>query len=755
MLFLGNQFFFRDLLNYYYPTKFLLRETILSGQFPFWNRFYSAGQPMAANPEYEVFYPLQWITLLPDYDFAFRAHIVAHLYVAVLGMYGLLRSMRLRISSALFGAVSFALGGPFLSLVNLLPILFCFAWLPWILWFARRAMLRPNRRDFAIAAALLGVQNLIGEPTSLLQTWVLLMLVAAIWMPAKKRSVAIAAALIVAGGIAGMAQLLPAVGHVRDSVRSRPFPSEVATSWSLPFTRPFETISPHAFGFWHERGAWYWGASAYPRQGAPFLLSVYPGLLVAALLLAGLIVRPRGALAVAVILAVSYLVATGPLFVLFRRLPFLSSLRYPEKFFLTALFVAVAGASVMFDRMVAGDQRLARGLCWTLAALAAVLLVVAMLSTSSAGSALFGSRWTLAPSAHATAMAALWRSDAWIAVLRAVLFLAAVLFLRRRPREGLLVLGVLVVADLAWLSNGLLERMPAAFFSQPPSVAAVDAARGGRRLFVEAQWESGTPVERSYRGAGSASHWLLRNALLPMTPARWGIPTALEIDYDSTALLPTAAFLQSIWTLRAAGVSRWREMAMAMSGVGAVSSFRNPPAGPVHAEEFVPVDVRPVPGNDRYYFADSLESVAGFLARMGSASPRVAFVDCAMIHGCAPPGAGRILSVSERANDVHLAVDGGASAAFLVASVTRHQYWRAFVDGQERPIVPANLAYQGVLVPPGRHLVEWRYRNPMVVFGCGVSLAAFLAFVWIGIPKRRRGETLFVSVQDDTPPRVP
>ncbi len=152
MLFFGNQFFFRDLASYYYPTKYIIRETILSGQFPFWNRFYSAGQPMAANPEYEVFYPLQWLTLLPSYDFGFRAHILVHLYLAAIGMYCLLRSTGLRIAASLFGAVSFGLGGPFLSLVNLLPILFCFAWLPLILLFARRAMAHPNRRDFAIAA---------------------------------------------------------------------------------------------------------------------------------------------------------------------------------------------------------------------------------------------------------------------------------------------------------------------------------------------------------------------------------------------------------------------------------------------------------------------------------------------------------------------------------------------------------------------------------------------------------------------------
>ena len=733
VLFFGNQFFFRDLANYYYPTKHVIRETILSGQFPFWNRFYSAGQPMAANPEYEVFYPLQWLTLLPSYEFGFRAHILVHLYLAAIGMYCLLRSIGLRIAASLFGAVSFGLGGPFLSLVNLLPILFCFAWLPLILLFARRAMLRPNRRDFAIAAALLGVQNLIGEPTSLLQTWMLVGLCAAIWTPKKRRSLAIAIALIAIGGIAGMAQLLPAVDHVHDSVRSRPFPAAVATSWSLPFARPLETISPHAFGFWRDRGAWYWGASAYPSHGAPFLLSVYPGLLAVALLLGGLFVRARGAIAVAGICGTSYLVATGPLFEIFRHLPFLASLRYPEKFFLTALFAGVIAAACLLDRMLAGDEKLGPAVCWTLAGIAGVLLINAIASTMPSGVSLFERRWQLPLSAHSVAMSALWRKDAWAAAARAIAFLAACLVLRRRPREGVVMMGVLVVADLALLSNGLLERMPASFFARPPTVEKVDPGHRGGRLFAESQWQTGSPIERAYRQSGDGSHWILRNALLPMTPARWGIPTVMEIDYDSTALLPTASFLQSVWSLRDAGIPRWREMAMAMSAVESVSSFRVPPSGSINAEEFVPVAVSKVSDNDRYYMADSFEPVGSFMTRVGAASRRVAFVDCQAARGCDPPGAGRVLAVEETANGARVAVEGGVSGAFLVASVTRHKYWRAFVDGREGAILAVNIAYQGVFVPPGPHRVEWRYGNPLVILGCIVSLAAFLTLACVGL----------------------
>src|SRR6476620_771479 len=52
-----NQLYMRDMTRYYYPAKQVLREIVLHGEFPYWNRDFSSGQPLAANPEHEVFYP--------------------------------------------------------------------------------------------------------------------------------------------------------------------------------------------------------------------------------------------------------------------------------------------------------------------------------------------------------------------------------------------------------------------------------------------------------------------------------------------------------------------------------------------------------------------------------------------------------------------------------------------------------------------------------------------------------------------------
>jgi hypothetical protein len=72
--------------RFYYPMKKVARDVILSGEFPSWNPNLSEGQPLAANPEFAVFYPPNWFLLLPDYDLAFRLHILFHYYIAAIGM---------------------------------------------------------------------------------------------------------------------------------------------------------------------------------------------------------------------------------------------------------------------------------------------------------------------------------------------------------------------------------------------------------------------------------------------------------------------------------------------------------------------------------------------------------------------------------------------------------------------------------------------------------------------------------------------
>ena len=82
-----NAFYVRDMLHYHFPGKRILREVVLRGEFPYWNPWIAAGQPMAANPAHEVFYPLTWLILLPDYEHALQLLPLLHIVIATFTMY--------------------------------------------------------------------------------------------------------------------------------------------------------------------------------------------------------------------------------------------------------------------------------------------------------------------------------------------------------------------------------------------------------------------------------------------------------------------------------------------------------------------------------------------------------------------------------------------------------------------------------------------------------------------------------------------
>lgn len=745
VLFLGQRFFIRDLTRYYYPTKQIVREVILGGEFPYWNRAYLGGQPMAANPEYEVFYPPQLLVLLPDYDLGYRLHILFHLYLAAIGMYAFLRSLALRRESAVFGGILFGVGGVMVSMVNLLPILFVVAWCPLVFLFARRFLHEPNVRDFSAAALLMGIQGLAGEPTSLVQTWLLVGTYGLYrgWHGGGRRLVGMlrggmaATAMIVAGGLAGAAQLLPAAEHVQDSVRSRPFEFSLVTAWSMPWARPLELIYPNLFGHIYEKGTWYWASGLYPNTGSPFTFSIYAGILATALLAGAVAVRPRGSLYVLLLCGFSMLLALGGNTPLFRFLydhGLASSVRYPEKWAFIALFCLMVLAAMMFERLLAGERRVIDAALGFLSAVTLVALVFGVFSFTDLYRELFIKVWGIRNPASGAWMAGLSQKDWWLFVARGAGAIGLLWWARRSiagpGRIWFAAVVLFVTLDLAPVGRDALPRVDESFLTPPPITSQLDPRKERYRIFPEVDWYGGTDIAKKFFGTGDAVYWIVRNGMYPQTPATWGFSMVLERDYDKTALLPTTDFLEAMFKIRDRGASHWRTSVMAMSNAWYRSEYRDFDAEKKRVdgrlEQIQPVSMVKEKEWPRYYFASEIVKAPGkeaFITRMTEKQwpERVAFV------GFEPfqPAEGRVLRAAETANSATIEVEA-AGQSYLVASVTPHRYWRVTIDGAPAELHVTNVGYQGVVVPAGRHRVRMEYANRRVQQGAAVTAVVML-----------------------------
>jgi hypothetical protein len=108
----------------------------------------------------------------------------------------------------------------------------------------------------------------------------------------------------------------------------------------------------------------------------------------------------------------------------------------------------------------------------------------------------------------------------------------------------------------------------------------------------------------------------------------------------------------------------------------------------------------------------------------------------------AAPDAGSVTFETDEPERVRLAVRTDAEQ-YLVLSDSWYPGWTATVDGVAVPIERANILFRAVAVPPGAHMVEFRYEPRSVQIGAmlsaaGLAVAAVLAagaFVW---SRRRR-----------------
>jgi uncharacterized membrane protein YfhO len=96
-----------------------------------------------------------------------------------------------------------------------------------------------------------------------------------------------------------------------------------------------------------------------------------------------------------------------------------------------------------------------------------------------------------------------------------------------------------------------------------------------------------------------------------------------------------------------------------------------------------------------------------------------------------------VTNVSFKPNQVEADINA-AAPSLVVLSQSYYHLWRAFVDAKSVPLLRANLAFQAVEVPAGRHRIKLIYRDPNLEIGAMISLLSLVAcgLIWLRSPNR-------------------
>ena len=194
------------------PWRAAVRNTLLGGEWPLWNRFILSGDILAATAQPAVYSPFTLIALIlsPAISMTYTAAIFH--FLAALGAFLFARELGCREQPAWFGAAAWSFCTA-LTIFVLWPDGQAFALFPLVLIGTRRVALQPGVRSAAILTVAFTLMIFAGHPETLLHTVTLAIPYGIFLMARERRNIVRAIAFATASGLIALSlttiQLVP------------------------------------------------------------------------------------------------------------------------------------------------------------------------------------------------------------------------------------------------------------------------------------------------------------------------------------------------------------------------------------------------------------------------------------------------------------------------------------------------------------------------------------------------------------------
>jgi hypothetical protein len=758
-------FYERDIFFQWWAQAESFVRVVAAGSWPVWSPWGSFGQPMLANMNNQVLYPMTWLNLLL---FPWRYYVVYsvfHVLLASAGAWILARRLGFGRAGATVAAAVWMSSGPLLSMVNLWNHLAGAAWLPWSLAAAEAALASGSRRHVLLWGGALAAPVIVGSPDLFVFAVLLSALLTLRRLPrrrlrdASSRATlgAFALALLVAVGLSA-AQWLPAADLLRHSARQG-WAAYDRDFWSIHPALLAQAVLP-AFVDSLPLDARYRTELFEGRE--PYLHSHYLGLVTLGLVAAALAGPPRPWRRTLLVVT-----ATAMLFALGRHTPFyelilaaappLGVLRFPSKALIVVALAWALLAGMGYEQWREGLTG-RRWLTVVSPLLLAVAAGVALVFFMGPRAQELGTR-VLAPLPPATSPPEAF-APVRAAVMASVVLGAAGLVLvfvsigdaaglrRRLAAAGV---AALAVGDTALAHRAINPTAPPQLYSGQPRLLEIGPDVRLARVYVYDYVTFPLKARQHLRADGLtlatlpagtspplAAALALRDYGQPSLLGAFGIESSFDFDLlglHSPERIRLARFLRDVEgrpthlrLLRMGGVGLVESLhERGFEDLVPVKSFRTLFPQPVRVYR-VP-DPLPrfyvVGGVRRADDADGLRTVADPRfdptreVILPNAPPRTPSPDFS--------GACRLLE--RRPERVRL--EATLSAEGHVVLLDGYDPgWRATVDGKPAPVLRANMVFRAVPLPAGKHVVELVYRPWALVVGLALSGVSLLLSGW-------------------------
>ncbi|KFG70438.1 hypothetical protein JH26_04590 [Microvirga sp. BSC39] len=734
-----------DSKNQFYPTLRYLGTALAHGELPLWNPYHFGGHPSAADPQSLLFTPTMllfgWLVPEPSMQL-FDVVVFAHFLPGALAFVPIFRRRGWHSAGAVVAALVFMLGGSATARLQHTGMIFSYGFFPLAFWLLEEALDRRSYR-YGFLFALSAVLMVIGRDQVAFLCALTLIAVAVHRIWTAPRSLAYLGSrlgLLVAMGAIGAALLAVPVVLTMQFLATSTRPSfgfGVAAMGSLPPESLATVLFGNVFGSlrwtydywgpdWHSlaEGTWTDRATNYLFIGTiPALLLIWHGI-------AGgrLFAREFRFFLVTGMAALLYALGryTPGFEVIFDHMPGVNLYRRPaDATFLINIALAFAGGYLVHRYAAEGLPRWNRpslGRLWALPPLLALGLVVAAIA-SALSFAVKGGHVSPAILEIGVSLAA---------AAAAVLALAKVSGTPHWRGATALVLVTLTGAELIGRhAASALNAEPAerytVFTKLPPEqlqglqILKRELAERNARgeyprveiLGLKGAWQNASMVlgiediigynplrladyERAIGPGENAEDPNLRQFPTSFRGYECELASLLGLDYivlDRPADKLPRHFPRLTDAEVVYGTGRMWIYRLNASGPRAYMAHH---VSPVDSEAMLGEEELPEFNRETEALIDH-ESLPLLKARYAPA-------------GSKPEQAkGEARIVSYQRNSVTIEVDSSANGVLVLHDI-HYPGWEAWVDGERRPILRANLLFRGVEVGPGRHRVEFHFR---------------------------------------------
>ena len=767
IVFAGRVLYWGVPLMQFGPWQEAARTALTAGEWPLWNPLLGNGAPLLANYQLAFFYPPNWLNFLLASGRGMSLVTVLHVLWGGLGAWVYTRSLGLRPFARLMGALSFMLSGYFISRLGFPSIGGTVPWLPWILWAGERLLRDARLRPAAVLAVCLSMQWLAGHAQTSFYTAVLLAAYL-LWRVLGERPIRwrrivrvlglAALAAMLAFALAAV-QLLPTAEFLQQSQRAAGVGDGQALTYSLWPMRLISFFAPRFFGNPASDAYWGYCCNFWEDNGyvglLPLLLALSAGVQ---------LLRRRGRTPespdqpnrslvafYSLTALVGLLLALGiytPLFpFVFKVIPGFGQFQAPARLLLwwTWAVSMLAALAAETWRPNGKLKRVARyglvvGLALLIAAGASTQILVGKTLSFAVGIAQLGFGLLICAGLALRQPGAGQNRTTWRWAAVVLLFVAI----------------DLVVAD--WGAN---PTITADLYQYQSDSAAELRAAGldGRTFYPETDEYAVTYTCREEAdycddylsfaqfGPDDEAYWQsFRETLLPNMAVLDNLPSANNFDP-----LLVGRHAQLLEAVNQSGPALQQRL-LRMMGVQTLVTAA-PPADlemVLHNRDvYFAALPDPLPRSYVVFDAQTVRSPAEALNAITAPDfdPATTVVleteegvhfdeNAPALTAQAVP----VLTSTFNTVTIHLTL---TSDGILVLSDTYYPGWQATVDGEPAQILSANLAFRGVFLPAGEHLVQFHYRPASFRVGAALSAVSWGALgvaaiaAWVAARRRK------------------